>query len=189
MRAFSTCEGPSWEGKYVNAQMGTRRRTSAAATSHPRGGRGASKREALLLGHEGVAVVERRAERLLDRAGAHPPDEVELGARLVVRARSPRAAERLLAHHRARGLVVHVEVARGLAQRRRGLADRRPILGEDRPRERVGRRLVDDAERVFPLLVRIHPDRDHRAEDLLAEEAIPGLTSFHERGLDEEALL
>src|SRR5262245_15803416 len=104
--------------------MGTRRERSAAATSHPVSGRGPSTREALLLGHERVAVVERGVERLLDRAGAHPADEVELGARLVVGAGAARAPEGLLAHDRARGLVVDVEVARALAERGRGLADR-----------------------------------------------------------------
>src|SRR5687768_17900645 len=55
-----------------------------------------ARRRRLLFGHEGVAVVARRGEVLLDGAGADPAHEVELGARLVVGPGRARAAERLL---------------------------------------------------------------------------------------------
>src|SRR5450830_808459 len=73
---------------------------------------------ALLLTHEGVPVLRRRHERLLDRPCAHPAHEVHLGAGLVVGAAAARTAEGLLAHGGARRLVVHVEVAGRAAQRR-----------------------------------------------------------------------
>src|SRR5512146_2892166 len=69
-----------------------------------------------LLCHERIRVVERRRERLLDGARAHPAHEVQLRSRLVVRSRTARAAERLLPDDRAGGLVVHVEVARRVAE-------------------------------------------------------------------------
>src|SRR5215212_7030602 len=46
--------------------------------------------------HVRVVVIGRRYERLLDGPGRRPPEQVERGASLVVSARSPRAAERLL---------------------------------------------------------------------------------------------
>ena len=60
--------------------------------------------QALLLIHEGVPVVRRRHEGLLDRARADPAHEVHLGAGLVVGAAAACAAERLLAHDRPVGL-------------------------------------------------------------------------------------
>src|SRR5450759_2568407 len=84
------------------------RRWPAAARRWPRaGGRAPATRR---LPHVRIAVVGRRHERLLDGAGAHPAQQVELRARLVVRAAGPRAAERLLADHRTGRLVVDVEV-------------------------------------------------------------------------------
>src|SRR3954462_15720772 len=77
----------------------------------------------LFLGHERIPIVRRRGERLLDSPGADPANEVELGAGLVVGSRATGAAERLLAHHGARGLVVDVEIAGGVAQVERGVAD------------------------------------------------------------------
>src|SRR6185295_13151434 len=46
--------------------------------------------------HEWVLVVARRVEVFLDRPRADPSDQIELRSRLVVGARGPRAAERLL---------------------------------------------------------------------------------------------
>src|SRR3954470_12700466 len=66
--------------------------------------------------HEGIAVVGRRVEGLLDRARAHPADQVPQRAGLVVRPRGARAAERLLADDGAGRLVVDVEIARRVAQ-------------------------------------------------------------------------
>src|SRR5919204_3390086 len=74
--------------------------------------------------HERIPVVPRRDERLLDRARADPADQVPHRPRLVVRARRARAAERLLADDRARRLVVHVEVAGGVAELLFGEFDR-----------------------------------------------------------------
>ena len=84
----------------------------AAVCSISRGGAGRGgggvRRSALV----GVGGDGRGDEGLLDRAGADPAQQVVDRARLVVRARRPTAAERLLADHRAGRLVVDVEVAR-----------------------------------------------------------------------------
>src|SRR6478672_1618188 len=77
----------------------------------------------LLLGHERIGVLRRRRERLLDRSRAHPANEVELRPGLVVRSAGSRTAEGLLAHHRARRLVVDVEVSCRVAERDAGLLD------------------------------------------------------------------
>src|SRR5213592_3589802 len=70
------------------------------------------------LRHEWIPRVARRHEVLLDRPRAGPADQVEQAAGLVVRATGPPAPERLLPDHRARGLVVPIEVPRGVAPRR-----------------------------------------------------------------------
>ena len=67
--------------------------------------------------HEGIPVVLRRGERLLDGPGRYPAQQVQHRAGLVVGAAGPGAPERLLPHHGAGGLVVHVVVAGGVAQR------------------------------------------------------------------------
>ena len=84
--------------------------------------------------HERVAVVARRTEVLLHGPGADPAHQIQLRAGLVVGARGPRAAERLLTDHRAGRLVVDVEVAGGITQRRGRLDDRPPILERRRRR-------------------------------------------------------
>src|SRR5689334_18184547 len=66
--------------------------------------------------HVGVGVVGGRNEGLLDGAGRGPAQQVQRRTRLVVGARGPGATERLLADHRARGLVVDVEIACRVAQ-------------------------------------------------------------------------
>src|SRR4029077_3152496 len=80
--------------------------------------------------HERIAVVGRRHVRLLDHARAHPPNQVEKRAGLVVGARRASATERLESHDRARRLVVDVEVARGVDESLRRLADRLPVARE-----------------------------------------------------------
>ena len=102
---------------------------------------------------ERVAVVRRRHERLLDRARADPADQVPQRARLVVRARGARAAERLLADDGAGRLVVDVEVARRVAELVLRVRRRRAILAR-RPRrsgrtERCGRRAASVSSHLF----------------------------------------
>src|ERR1700756_3300135 len=82
--------------------------------------------------HMWVTVVGGRDERLLDRPGGDPADQVEHRARLVVGAAGPRAAKRLLADHRAGWLVVDVEVARAVAELVARPRDRRAGGSEDR---------------------------------------------------------
>ena len=72
----------------------------------------------LFRAHERIPVVPRRAEVLLDRPRADPADQIQLRPGLVVGARRAGAAERLLADDRAGGLVVDVEVAGGIPERR-----------------------------------------------------------------------
>src|SRR5207237_9214055 len=119
---------------------------------------------------EGIAIVARRDERLLDRARADPADEVPHRAGLVVRSRRARAAERLLADDRARRLVVHVQVPGRVAELLAGLLDRRALLGEDRAGEPVRRAVVDELERLLPLPLRVDVGGHDRAEELVAEE-------------------
>src|SRR5262245_21959531 len=87
--------------------------------------------------HEGISVVGRRHVCLLDHTRARPADQVQERAGLVVRARRPRAAERLLADDRARRLVVDVEVAGRVDQGLRGGADRSAVAREHRSCEPV----------------------------------------------------
>src|SRR5918999_2195955 len=68
--------------------------------------------------HVGVAIVGRRNQSLLDRAGADPANEVPHRAGLVVGTRAAGAAERLLAHDRTGRLVVDVKVSRRVAKSR-----------------------------------------------------------------------
>src|SRR5689334_11842509 len=142
----------------------------------------------LLLAHERVAVVGRRHERLLDRARARPPDQVPHGAGLVVRPRRPRPAERLLADDRAGRLVVHVEVAGGVSQGVGRVLDRAPVGGEDRPRQRVRRRPVDQLERVVDLLLVVDVGGHDRAEQLPRHQVEARVAGLDHRRADEPAL-
>src|SRR5919197_4179252 len=90
--------------------------TDAAAATTWRLFTGSDRAAPAVGRHERVAVVGRRDERLLDRAGAHPADQVPHRARLVVRPRRARAAERLLPDNGAGRLVVDVEVSRRVAE-------------------------------------------------------------------------
>src|ERR1022692_324793 len=76
--------------------------------------------------HMWISVIDRRDEQLLDGPGIDPADQIEDGARLVVGAAGPRAAEGLLADDLAGRLVVDVEVAGGEAERLGRRRDRRP---------------------------------------------------------------
>src|SRR5437763_7521854 len=138
--------------------------------------------------HERIPVVGRRHERLLDGARADPPDQVPHRARLVVRTGGARAAERLLSDDRAGRLVVHVEVAGGVAELLAGLLDRRPLLCEDGAREAVRRTAVDDLERLGPLALGVDVRGHHRTEELVAEEAEVGIGGLDHGRLDEVAL-
>ena len=67
-----------------------------------------------------------RYEGLLDGLRARPLEHVVRPARLVVGPGQPRPAEGLLPHHGARGLVVHVEVARSALQQSCSLVSKVP---------------------------------------------------------------
>src|SRR6476646_6941155 len=125
-----------------------------------------------LLRHVRIFVIRRWGEGLLDRARAHPAHQVQLRARLVVRSRTARAAERLLSDHGAGWLVVDVEIPRGVPQSHHRFANRPALRREHSARERVWRRGVDDLERLLPPRVVVYVRRDDRAEDLLAQQAI-----------------
>ena len=138
----------------------------------------------------GYLIVARRRERLLDRPRAHPAHQVQLRAGLVVRARRARAAERLLADHRAGRLVVDVEVAGRVAQR--AASPRAPRRGRARTPRRsahtaTSRSTTSSVSSHF--VVRIDVRRHDRAEDLLAQQAIAGILRLDQRRLDEVALV
>src|SRR3954453_13210916 len=112
---------------------------SVTATSLPPGvshGRYALTREQCRSvdgsAHVGIGVVGRRDQRLLDRPGAGPAQQVLRCAGLVVGAAGPRAAERLLTDDRAGGLLVDVEVARREPQELLRPGNGRAVLGDDR---------------------------------------------------------
>ena len=67
-----------------------------------------------------------RYEGLLDGLRARPLEHVVRPARLVVGPGQPRPAEGLLPYHGARGLVIHVEVARGALQQSCSLVSKVP---------------------------------------------------------------
>src|SRR4051795_5610700 len=142
----------------------------------------------LLLGHERIPVVGRRHERLLDRAGARPPDQVPHGAGLVVGAGCAGAAEWLLPDHRAGRLVVHVEVAGGVAQRVVRLRDGRPVGGEHGAGESVGRGGVDHIERVIEPLLVVHVGGHDRPEQLPLHQVERGVFGCDHGRADEVAV-
>src|SRR3982750_3722065 len=150
-RAGSEVRGPTSEVRGPRSEV--RRRTPRPAPRRP---------DRLLLGHERVAIVARRREGFLQGSRADPAYEVQLGPRLVVRAGSARAAERLLTDDRAGGLVVDIEIPGGVPERAERLPDTRAIAAEHGAGQRVWRRLVDDLERLFPLAVGIHVGRHDR---------------------------
>src|SRR5229473_8061524 len=117
--------------------------------------------------HEGIPVVGRRHVGLLDHARARPADQVEERAGLVVGARCPRAAERLLPDHRAGRLVVDVEVAGGIDQRLRRGANRVAVACEHRPGQPVWARAVAQLQRLLELTIWVRIDGEDRAEQLL----------------------
>ena len=123
----STTNGPKASSSVSACSTGCRAPGATAG-----GGRGRSRphpppprRGRATSAHVRVAVVLRRDERLLDRARRGPAQQVDRGAGLVVGARGPAAAERLLADDRAGRLVVDVEVAGREAQRLARPRDRR----------------------------------------------------------------
>src|SRR5512133_1019955 len=141
-----------------------------------------------VVGHERIAVVLRRDERLLDRPRADPADQVPHRAGLVVRARRASPAERLLSDDGAGRLVVDVEVAGRVAQRFLRLVDRSALLREDRAGEPVRRRVVDELERLLPLVLRVDVGRHDRPEELLAHQPVARVLRLDNGRLDEEAL-
>src|SRR5450756_1571011 len=136
-----------------------------------------------------ITVVGRRDERLLDRAGRDPADQVEDRAGLVVGAARPGAAERLLADHRAGRLVVDVEITGRIAQPFGGLGDRGAIGGQDGAGERVRRRLRGLAEHRLVGRVLVNVDREYRAEVLGGEYLITGVIAFQDGRADEVPVL
>src|SRR5215217_8622976 len=122
--------------------------------------------------HVRVVVIGRRYERLLDGPGRRPPQQVERGARLIVGARSARAAERLLPDDGAGRLVVDIEVARGEPQPVLCLQHCLPVVGDDRSRQRVLRAVVDDIEHLLVVGVGIHVYRQDGSEVLGGERLV-----------------
>jgi len=97
----------------------------------------------LLVVHVGVAEVFGRQEGFFDGSRGDPSFEIEPAAGFVVCAGCPCSAERLLGDDGARGLVVYVEIASGVAQRVHRLYNGSAVQGEYRAGQRVRRRLGD----------------------------------------------
>ena len=128
-------------------------------------------------------------EILLDTPHTHKPTQKILATRLVIRPTRPRAAKRLLAHHRTRTLAVNIEIARGVPQRFFRLSDRHFIPGEHGAGESVVRGGVDqlaDIEVRVGCRVVIDVDGKDRAEELGGEERMMRVGSEVDGGMDEE---
>ena len=81
----------------------------------------------------------------------------------------------MLAHHRPRGLAIHIKIPRAIPQRALGKRNRFPVLREDGSRERVVGCAVDElallGERVVGLgLVVVDVHGEDGAEELGGEE-------------------
>src|SRR5262245_30071236 len=114
------------------AYAGALSRSAAAAAASTTGRFTVSDRAASAVrSHERVPVMDRRHERLLDRARADPADQVPQRSRLVVGARCACTSERLLADNGAGRLVVHVEVAGRIPELLLGELDRVALASED----------------------------------------------------------
>src|SRR5579859_3620702 len=141
-----------------------------------------------VLAHVRVPVVGRRHEEFLNRTGSYPADQVEHRAGLVVGAAGPGTAERLLAYHRAGGLVVDVEVSGRVPQLAAGSRYRLPVSGDDRAGQRVARRVIHVVEDGLELAVRVDMHRQDRAEILGAEDLVRGVRTEQDRRPDKIAV-
>lgn len=135
--------------------------------------------------HMRIAVSGGRDERLLERTRRHPAQQVQRRARLVVGAREPTTAERLLSDDRAGGLVVDVEVARRESQCGGSLLDRGAILRDHGPGQCVRGCSVDHLEHVLPrtgdgVVVDVHSE--DRAEIFGGERFVAGIVDEQHRG-------
>src|ERR1700704_6686623 len=139
----------------------------------------------LLRVHVWVAMVRGRGVRPLDRARAGPADQVEDRARLVVGARCPRTAERLESHHGTGRLVIDVEVARCIDQGFGCLANRLPVAREDRARQPVRARAVDELEGVLKLSIGVRVHGEDGAELLLLPQLEVRIAGLDHRGADK----
>ena len=137
--------------------------------------------------HVRVVVVGGRDERLLDRPGRRPPQQVQRRTGLVVGARRAGTAERLLADDGAGGLVVDVEVARREAQPVLGLQHRVAIVGDHRAGQRILRAGVDDVEHLLVVRIGIDVHRQDRPEVFGGERLVAGVVGQQHRRPNEIA--
>src|SRR5579859_7255026 len=142
----------------------------------------------LSFSQERIPVILRRIEVLFDRSGRSPTDEIEKAAGLVVGAGSAGASKGLLTDHGSGRLVVDVEISRGIDEHLRRRFDRAAVRREDRARQSIGGGLIAEPERLLVPVLGIDVDREHRAEDLLAQRARGRVLGFDNRRLYEVAL-
>src|SRR5262249_38879277 len=147
----------------------------------------AGTRRPLLRSPEWIGPPGRWHESLFGGWGGNPPHKIEGRARLVVGPRSPAASERLLAHYRARRFVVDVEVSRREAQLAKRSLDGLAISREDGSGQRIRRGLIAQAQRLLVLRVRVHVRADHRRDDFLAQNPVPGVGELNQSGAHEPA--
>ena len=109
----------------------------------------------------------RRQEVFLDRPRRTPADQVQLAAGLVVGSRGSSAAEGLQPDAGGGCLIVDIEVPRRVSEDVFGSVDRVAVGCEYRARQRVGRGIVADIQRLRELIVVIDIDGEDGAEYLL----------------------
>src|SRR5687768_14927161 len=93
--------------------------------------------------HVGITMIGWRHEGFLDRPRAGPADQVPHRAGLVVGARGPRTAKRLLADYRAGRFVIQVEVSSGVPQPVAGPFECQAIIGDHCTSESVQSCLIN----------------------------------------------
>ncbi len=120
----------------------------------------------LLFLEERIAVILGRVEVFLDASHGDPTQQVGVGTGFVVGAGAAGAAEGLLTHDGAGGLVVDVEVAGCLLQAPGHHVDLVTILREDGTCQSVDGGVVQDVEGLFHLVLIVYINGDDGTEQL-----------------------
>src|SRR5512132_1366570 len=136
----------------------------------------------------GIAVAGRRDEGLLDRAWAGPADQIPHRAGLVIRAGSPRTAERLLADDCTGGLVIEIEVSRREPKPTASKIKCHAIIGDDGTRETVRSRVINLIERGLEVHVVEDVNPEYWPEVLGHKDVVPRVVGDDQGRPDVPAL-